>query len=118
MKKGSPAGYFMDLEDIWVGGRRYKEAVITYVTANGRETRVPGISYVAPAHPKWAFDETAALAKLEPVVEFLRDYKRRTGQRFERFDKRSLVKLVADRERRKKARAKAKAKASAAAREA
>lgn len=113
MKKDKSYGYYMDLDDTWISGRRYKEAVITHVAPSGRETRIPGVSYLAPAHPRWAFDEAAALAKLEPVVEFLRDYKRRTGQRFERVDKRSLVKLVADRERRKKARAKAKASAAA-----
>ena len=98
-------GYYMDLEDTWIAGRRYKEAVITHVAPCGSETRVPGINYIGPAHPRWAFDETAALAKLEPAVEFLRDYKRRTGERFELVDKRSLVRVVAARERRKKVKA-------------
>ncbi|AZN70463.1 hypothetical protein D5400_03505 [Georhizobium profundi] len=104
-------GYYMDVEDIWIGGRRCKEAVITYVAANGDECRVEGIKYVAPAHPKWAFSETDALAILEPAVEFLRDYKRRTGKRFEIVDERSLARVVAVWKRQKRVHASAGVKA-------
>jgi len=105
-------GYYMDVEDIWIGGQRCKEAVITYVAENGDEGRVEGIKYVAPAHPKWAFSETDALAILEPAVEFLRDYKRRTGERFEIVDKRSLVRVVAAWKRQKKVHASVPVKAA------
>lgn len=93
--------YYMDVEDTWISGRRHKEAVITYVAEDGGETCVKGINYIGPAHPRGAFDQAAAIAKLWPAVLFLRDYKERTGKRFEIADKRSLSQVLAARKRRK-----------------
>lgn len=102
IKNDATFGYYMDLEDSWIGGRRVKEAVITHVDDDGTESRVGDISFVGPAHPRGAFDEAGAIAKLWPAILFLREYMKSTGKRFELVDKRSLAKVVAARGRRKK----------------